>query len=136
MKFESILDFRLTLRRLEQDIKDREFLLRLKASGGEISDADYFLLSDDVGSYIQEMKHHSKTKTFYKKLLKEELVIDNLSNLYAVLTHLSLGLIARKKVRKTVDTKDFKHMRDSINKMVTALLNDGKCMNLFYKLLK
>lgn len=135
MKFDSILDYKLMIRRVEPDIKDKEFLLRIKASTGEIVDADYFLLSDDVSSYIKELKHHSDKKTFYKKLLKKELVFDNISNLYSFMTHLSLGLNARKKVRKLVDVKDFKQLRDCVNKMVTSLLNDGKCDNVLYDLL-
>ena len=135
MKFE-LLDFRLLIRRVEKDIKDSEFLLRLKASNGDVDDGDYFLLSDDVASYISELKLHSKGKTFYKKLLKPELTADNVSNLYALMTHLSLGLNNRKQVRRTVDVKDFKQLRDSVNKMITSLLNDGTAENVFYKLLK
>ena len=136
MKFNSLFDFKYFLKGVEDKITDEALALRVRtAQGYEIADTDYFMLSDSIASYIGELKHHSKGKTFYKNLTVDELTDANIPNLFAVLTHLSIGLCDRKKVRSSVNVAPFLELRSMVDSMITELLKSGKVENKIQGLL-
>lgn len=136
MKFDSLFDYRYFLKGVEDSIIDKELSLRIKGSKTyEISDLDYFLLTDSIDSYMNELKYHSKAKKFYKNLVVEELNDSNIPNLFALLTHLSIGLCDRKKVRNEVNLTDFLELKSMIDSMIVSLLDSGKVRNTLFDLL-
>lgn len=137
MKFASLFDYKYFLKGVEGNITDSELALRVKSTVGyEVKDSDYFLLTDSTESYISELKFYSRGKTFYKSLLVEELTDSNIPNLFALLTHLSIGLCDRKSVRRNVDLKHFMELRSLVDSHITDLLKSGKTQNRLLSLLK
>jgi hypothetical protein len=137
MKFDSLFDYKYFVKGVEGSITDDALSLRVKnAKGNEINDTDYFLLTDSVDSYIGELKHHSKEKKFFKMLQSEELNDSNLPNLFALLTHLSLGLCDRRKVRDSVDLTHFQELRNMVDSLVSEILKSGTAENKLLDLLK
>lgn len=137
MKFNSLFDYKYFLKGVEGTITDEALGLRVKnAKDYEIEDTDYFLLSDSVGSYIGELTHYSKGKTFYKNLQSEELTDANIPNLMALVTHLSIGLCDRKKTRNAVNVAPFIELKNIVDSMVTEILKSGKSENKLKDLLK
>lgn len=137
MIFESLFDFKYFLSGVMDNVTDDTFKLKLKAcSQNTIPDEDYFLLQDTTSSYLDELKHHSSTKTFYKNLLVDELTFKNIPNLYALKTHLSLGYVARKMVRGGLDSTEYNELMQTVDGVIAKLMSDGASENLLLNLLK
>jgi len=129
MKFQTLFDFRLFVKKVENSITDDAYLLKLKSYANEIPDKEYYLLSDDLSSYINECKFYSKDKKFFKNLQKEKLTFGNLSHLYAFMTHLSIALNDRMKVRKEVKLDAFNELREIVQTMIDSIINNSETEN-------
>jgi hypothetical protein len=137
MKFESLFDFKYFVKGVQENITDGDLALRIKnSSDNTIEDKDYFLLTDSVDSYISELKMYSKGKTFYKKVQNEKLDDSGIVPLLSCLTHLSIGLADRRKVRDNVDVSGYLELKNKIMSMVDSILLDGELDNTLLDLLK
>jgi hypothetical protein len=137
MRFDSLFDLKYFLTGVRGSIVDSDLLLRVKgASGYEIPDADYYLLTDSVGSYVGEMLHYSGKKEYFRTLAKHEVLdMGHLHCLYACMTHLSLGLQGRRKARSHVDDAPYRELRAMVDGMVDGILGEGKADNVLHGLL-
>lgn len=138
MIFKSLFDQKYFIKGIENSITDEVFKVKLKsAKDNTIEDKDYFLLLDTEQSYIDELKLYSKDKKFFKSLQKEKLTCDNIQNLCAILTHLSIGLNDRMKVRgNNVNTKAFSDLKEKVQLLIDKLLLEKEVENSLYDLLK
>jgi hypothetical protein len=137
MKFEKLFDYLYFIKSVEKNIKDGGMVKKLNDNKSlELEDKDYFMLTDSVESYMGEIAMYSKEKSFYKKLQDETLSVDNMPNLFAFQTHLSIGLSERLKTRSVVDYTHFIGLKNIIDNMVTTILKEGSCVNTLKPLMK
>jgi hypothetical protein len=137
MKFGSLFDYKYFLKGVEDTLIDGALKNRLKSAHDyEILDTDYFLLKDSVSSYMGELKHYSKNKTFFRNLLVDELTDAHIPDLFALLTHTSIGLCDRRKVRSGVNTEPFFEIKEKVETMVSDILSKGSIENNLKEMLK
>lgn len=137
MRFDTLYEYNYFMTRVKGSIKDKAYFNKLKSYANKtIPDDDYYLLSDTFDSYIGELKHHSRKKTFYKSLLKDELDVSAMPALYSLMTHLALGLTQRMDVRNDVDTTEFMNLKETVNRMVGVLVQGKKVKNTLYDALQ
>jgi len=137
VKFDSYYEFSYFKKVALQNVKDEETKKQLEVCDDRIiPDKLYCHLQDSLSSYIKEIKLFSGQKPFYRELIKDELTSDNIVQLSSFLTHISIGLISRKKIRDNVDTSTYMVLKEDIDKMINRLLIVDKTKNLLIKYLK
>lgn len=137
MKFGSLFDYKYFLKGVEDTLVDNDLKNRLKsATNFEIKDTDYFLLTDSVESYMGELKFYSKNKTFFKNLQVEELSDAQIPDLFALLTHTSIGLCDRRKVRVGANPEPFLEIKKLVEAAVNAIIKTGSAKNTLKGLLQ
>ena len=83
-----------------------------------------------------ELKHYSSGKTFYKSLQNEQLTFDNIPNLFALMTHISIGLRDRVQVRDNVKFGAYLELKQVVDSLVSGILKDGEVSNKLKNLIQ
>lgn len=138
MTFDNLLDYKYFVLGLEDSIKDKEFLVRIKAnqSAKEIKDEDYFILVDTVDGYLTELKYHCEKKPFYKNLKVDRLRTHHLKSLFSFMTHISIGLDKRMVVRNNVSVTDFNSLYHIVKNLIEDVIENGQADNTLLSVLK
>ncbi len=128
MKFDQYLEFRLFVRRKLPLVTDEALAARLEGSVfPEVSDDVFFILDDAASSYFGEVKLHSGKKPFYQKLMADSYTFEHLPALCSLTTHFAISLSNRLSSRSDVDVSAFVRVRERVDGLITAILQDGSC---------